>query len=474
MSELVKGNIREGTLSSLSEKKNIILWGLAILIPFLVMLVPTSEMFTPKLRLFFAVTSFAICLWAFEVIHFVIPALFLPVLYLQLGLVSPQQAFLAWSIHIPWLLVGAMIITNMVEDAGLLKRVSYWCILKMGGTFRGILYGLMFSGVLVALVLPDIASRVIMFSALCYGICKSLELKPKSRESSGIMLAGVVAALTPGYVYLTSATQTLIVYDIAGHSGITLSWMQYILYNGLPALIWCVISAALLDFLFKPKQKVDAREHLKKEMAGMGAQSVMEKKLIFVLLLIFIAVMTSSIHKVAIGWIFVIAACLCYLPGINIGKPEHFQKVNFPLIIFVVSCMTIGVASNVLGAGKYIADTLYPYIAGGQIYTMVSSWVLAVVLNFVMTPLAAVSSVTDPLVKIVLNSDLSAVPILFAWNQGLEQIILPYEYALVLFAFGYGYISLKHLMQYFGLRMAANLIFLLVICVPFWKLIGIS
>ena len=105
---------------------------------------------------------------------------------------------------------------------------------------------------------------------------------------------------------------------------------------------------------------------------------------------------------------------------------------------------------------------------------MVSSWFLAVVLNFVMTPLAAVSSVTDPLVNIIQTAGLSPYPILYAWNQGLEQIILPYEYALVLFACSYGYISLKHLMKFFGIRMALNLIFLLVVCTPFWKLFGIA
>ena len=149
------------------------------------------------------------------------------------------------------------------------------------------------------------------------------------------------------------------------------------------------------------------------------------------------------------------------------------MKANYPLVIFVVTCLTIGVVSNVLGAGKFIADTLYPYIAGGQTYTMVSSWVLAVALNFVMTPLAAVSSVTDPLVQIIQSSGLSPVPILYAWNQGLEQIVLPYEYALVLFAFGFGYISLKHLMQYFGIRLVLNLVFLLVVCIPFWMLTGV-
>lgn len=473
MSQVQDNNCPE-TSQRIAGIKNIILWALAALIPVLIMLIPTSETFTAQLRTFFAVTSFAICLWAFEVVNFLIPSLLLPVLYILSGLVPPQKAFLAWSIHIPWLVIGGMILTNICDGSGLLKRFSYWSILKVGGTYRGIVYGLMLSGVVVALIMPDIASRVIMYSALCYGICKSLELEPKTKASSGIMLAGVVAALTPSYIYLTSATQTLIVYDIAGRSGLTISWMDYLMYNGLPTLVFCLISALILDLFFKPETPLDATQHLASELKSLGKLSGTEKKLIGILLVLVGAVLTNSLHHVAIGWIFVLAACLCYMPGINLGTQEHVARTNYPLVIFVVSCITIGVVSNVLGAGKYIADLLYPYIAGGQTYTMVSSWLLAVVLNFVMTPLAAVSSVTDPLVNIIQASGLSPYPILYAWNQGLEQIILPYEYALVLFACSYGYISLKHLMKYFGIRMALNLVFLLVVCVPFWKLLGIS
>lgn len=474
MSETLVKNTGVSMITRLSGMKNIIFWGISVLIPLIILMIPTTEAFTPSLRLFFAITTFAICLWAFEVVHFMIPTVFLPILYVITNLAPAQKVFLPWSIHIPWLIVGGMILTSLFEESGLLKRISFWCILKVGGSFRGILYGLMLSGVIMALFLPDIASRVIMYSALSYGVCKSLGLEPKTRESSAVMLAGVVAGLTPSYVYLSSAAQTLIVYGIAGRSGVEISWMQYLLYNGAPTLIWCLMSVALLDFMFKPAKKIDVVQQLTDELGQMGLLTGKEKKLIGILVMIFLAVMTNEYHNIDIGWIFVLAACACYLPGIDIGKPDNVTKVNYPLMFFVVSCMTIGVVSNVLGAGKFIADCLYPYIAGGQVYTMVSSWFLAVVLNFVMTPLAAVSSVTDPLVQIIQSSDLSAIPILYAWNQGLEQIILPYEYALVLFACSFGYISLKHLIQYFIWRMILNLLFLLIICLPFWTLIGIS
>jgi len=89
-----------------------------------------------------------------------------------------------------------------------------------------------------------------------------------------------------------------------------------------------------------------------------------------------------------------------------------------------------------------------------------------------MTPLAAVSCLSGPLAGIVNTMDVSIIPVMYAWNQGLEQIILPYEYALILLAFGYGYISLKHFIGFFSIRMVANILFILILYLPFWMIVG--
>ncbi|MCF8009816.1 MAG: SLC13 family permease [Clostridiales bacterium] len=454
--------------------KKLIMWAITIIVPLIILAIPTTESFTPDIRLFFALTLSVILMWAFELLPFLIPSLILPVMYILFNIAPAAKVFLPWSHYIPWMIVGGMILTKIFEDNGLLKRISYWCIIKAGGSYRALIYGLMMSGILMAIILPDIASRVILYSALAYGICKALELEPKSKSSAGIMMAGVLAALTPAYMFSISAAQTLIVNNIAAQYDINVTFMGYLLKHGLPTLVWCFITAGLIDFLFKPGKddNTNYKEYFQEERKKMGKMTAKEIKLSIISLAICIGVLTESIHGISVGWVFLIAAFICYLPGINLGKEDDLN-VNYPLVIFVAACMTIGVVSNIIGAGKFVATILYPFISGGQLHVISAGWLLAVILNFVMTPLAAVSSVTGPLVDIAVNSGVAVKPVLYAWNQGLEQIILPYEYALVLFAFGYGYISLKDLIKTFGFRMLLNIVFLWVICVPFWKLIGL-
>lgn len=456
--------------------KRILYWILSIGLPALCLLIPMTASFTPPIRSFFALTILAILLWAFELLPNLIVSLALPILYLLSGLAPANVVFASWSNYIPWLIMGGIILTNVAEDTGLLKRFACWSILKTGASYRGIIYGFTISGVIVSLLISDLTARVLLYASLSYGICKALDLENGGKASSGIMLAGIFAALNPGYIFLTSASQTMLAYQAAEKvkiAGVTSSWTGYLFNNGLITLVWCLISALILDLLFKSERHIKAKEYFITEKNKLGKLSFDEKKMIVIFALLIIAILTEHYHKINVGWIFPLAATMVFLPGINLGKPESVKKLNFSIIVFVTATMTIGAVAGAVGGGKFIANILTPIMSGSKLYTLGSIWVFGVVMNFVMTPLAAISTLTEPIVRLAQSTGLNPIAALYAWNQSLEQIILPYEYALVLLAYGYGYLSLNYLIKAFSIKMLLNIIFIMVIAVPFWKIIGL-
>ena len=56
---------------------------------------------------------------------------------------------------------------------------------------------------------------------------------------------------------------------------------------------------------------------------------------------------------------------------------------------------------------------------------------------------------------------------------GLDQYILPYEFAGLLFVYSYGYISMKALVKVVAIRMAVSGVVMIVVAYPYWKLIGL-
>ena len=159
-------------------------WLVVCLVPLVIMMIPTTELFTKPMKLFFVITRAGILILAFE---------FIPAFYVLSGIVPAQTAYSGYVSNIPWLVLGALLLTEVLDETGLLKRIAYWCILKCGGTYKGVVWGIFCAGLILTLLTSGSAN--FLLPALCYGICKSLGLK-KSPEAAVIMFAGCISTIS--------------------------------------------------------------------------------------------------------------------------------------------------------------------------------------------------------------------------------------------------------------------------------------
>ncbi|MFZ7101987.1 MAG: SLC13 family permease [Peptococcaceae bacterium] len=451
------------------DKKNLIFWIITFALPLAIMLIPVSEVFTAQLRLFLAITLCAIFMFAFEAIPNLIPALLLPTAYLLTNLAPAQAIFGPWSTYIPWMFLGGILMANCLETTGLLKRIAYWSIIKTGGTYNGILYGILLAGIILNLLIP--AQAVIPLAAFTYGICMALDLG-KSKEAAGIMLAGAFAALLPMFFFY-NPNFAVIIGAASPVYPVKMTWFTYLFHN-LPNIPWAVLCIFIISKVFKPGKPIDVKEFITEEYRKLGTMSGKEKKAIFVCLLLVAFLMTGGLHGIEIGWGFVIAAALMYFPGINVGTDEDIKRINYPIVFFCTACMAIGSVANALGFGKILAQLLLPVMSSsGTFGTIGLVWVLCVVGNFLMTPLAIMAAFSGPLAEVALNLGIDPLAFFYTIFHGVDQILFPYEYILYLVYFAFGLIRIKDFVKIFGIKMVTSIAVILLVLVPYWKLIGL-
>jgi glutamyl-tRNA reductase len=106
---------RSNVMSNSVNKSNTIKWIVSFLLPILVAFIPVSGEFTSPIKGFAIITVFAICLIATEVVPLFVVAVALPVTYIVFLKVDPKIAFAAWSIDVPWLILGGYILTIALE-----------------------------------------------------------------------------------------------------------------------------------------------------------------------------------------------------------------------------------------------------------------------------------------------------------------------------------------------------------------------
>lgn len=442
-------------------------WAAAVLLPLVFFLIPLSETFTGQMRLFFVVTFMVIMVMALELAPIIVPSLAFPLLYIITGLAAPKVAFSSWLSPSPWMTLAGLVMANILNSTGLLKRGAYWGVIKSGATYNGILYALLVAGIVFNLFVPGQA--LIPMALLTFSVCQALNLE-KSKESSGIMLAGFFGATLPMYFLYSSH---FVMFQSVGMSvtDVTVPWLTFIFHN-LPLIPWAFLVIFMVSKLLKPERTISGKEEFKRELAAMGPMSVREKKAVLLCIALIIMLVTNTVHNIQPAWILMLFVCISFLPGIDIGTKESVEKVNYPFIFLVTGCMAIGEVSSSLGIGAWISNMLIPVLAqSGTTITLVCAWLLAFVMNFLLSPLAIASTFTAPLTQIALDMSINPLTFYYSMMQGADQILLPYEWPYFMVFFSFGLITMKDFFKVYSTKLVAGFLYFIVVLIPFWHLI---
>lgn len=392
-------------------------WAIIILCPLLILCVPVNEMFTWPVKMFFVITLLAILLFALETIQQTAVAILLPIAYVVFQIAPSTVAFSPWTGNIPWMMIGGLILANILQSIGLLKRIAYKCIFLTGCSYKGIIYGIGLAGLVLNVMIP--AQATIPLAALAFGICQAMGLK-KSKAAAGIMLSAGLAALLPNYLFLNP--NLLIVYGVGetvvGPSGVT--WAGF-LYHNAPVILFYVVMFWITTKLFKPETAVNGKEWFIAEYEQLGAIKKEEKKGVLICFLLFIGLITQPWHKIEVAWVF---AFMPMLEG---------RSVTFVLVFM---------------------------------------WLLCMLVNFILTPLAIGATFAVPLTQIALSLGINPEVMWLTICHGYDQILLPYEYPLYMLFFSFNLVYLKEFVKLFGVKIIVNLIFFVCILLPYWNLIG--
>lgn len=458
-------------------------WLLSLLIPagayFAVQTaVQADPSLNPHLPMFFAITLWAITVWATDILPAVPSAAAMTFLYLLCNVAPAPVIFGAWGAFLPWICFGALILSEALEQTGLTRRLALQLMHLVGATFTRIVVSLMTVGMFMAFLLPDIMCRVIIFVAIAHGLVMALELAPKSRISSAIIMAGFCSATSPGYGFLTGTEMSLIAMDQI-KSIITIpTWGEYALANLPFIILYCCFFIFMCVKIIPGKEHIPHEDHLKEVVAerlrDMGPMTTQEWKLLILMICAITGLLTSKWHGLNGYFLYALIAICCYLPWIGLASFENVRKLNVGFLVFIVACLGMGSVAVHLGAAKWFASLVVPLIDGlSPIWLVLSSYLSAVAVNFMLTPLAAVSALSLPWAEIAQHVNMNPLPMLYSFLYGLDQYIFPYEYALYMYIFSTGYITPKHMFKGLGLRILFVAVILMLLQVPYWKLIGL-
>ena len=455
-----------------SDQATLFKWTLSVLVPFCIFLVPCTEYFTHDIKWFLMVTALGILIVAFELTELMAVSMLFPVGYLVTGIVPMDVIYSAWTTTtIPIVVIGGYLLANTLERIGLLKRIALWCVLRVGGSYYGLLYGIFIAGCILTVATGG--NSWIIMAAFSYGICKAFNLG-KSIDSAIIMLVGGFGS-TCSMVFFYIPYFTGIIYSAARtvDSTITVSWLGY-LFNMLPYLVYSIVLIWILPQIFKPKVKLPGKEYFMREYQNLGKMSSDEKKAGIAVIGLLLFMLTSEWHGINLDWAFIIIPWFLYLPGFHVATREDIQKIDFGMVFFCVACLSIGLASAYVGVGKMLAEILVPILKPmGATVILAAVFVVGVLLNLLLTPLAVVAGFSEPIVQIAQGLNMSPLAPLYSLYVSMDQVFFPYEYLQYLIFYAFGLIYMKDFIKMMTFKSVLAFLFFVFLMVPWWKVIGL-
>ena len=80
---------------------------------------------------------------------------------------------------------------------------------------------------------------------------------------------------------------------------------------------------------------------------------------------------------------------------------------------------------------------------------------------------------TAPITQLALDLGIKPLGAIYVLFNTLDQIVLPYEYVNYLMFFSFGVITMKDFFKIMSTKLIFGAVFLAIILIPYWNLIGV-
>lgn len=446
-------------------------WGVNILIPILIFLVPVNDIFTMQMKLFLVITVASILLYTFEQINSMFVSLLMPFAWFMSGVAPLSVGFSGWVSDVPYLAISVWMFSNVLTEIGLLQRIAY-SICAKAGSFKSLIILLVIAGMIITLLTFGVG--YILVAALALGICQALDIKP-GKTMTAIGFAVIIGAVSSRVYIYSPVMLALLISNGKSILGDTFDITPFTQMGQLwPLVLSAIVCIWFILKFYGQGENINTKEYFREKLQQMGPLSKAEKKGIIVLVILIAGVLLQPLHGISTSLILIIIPWLCFIPGIAIGSDGAVKRVPYETVFFMVGCFGIGSVAVTTGIGEAISSAVMPLLNGGSVFTTLGIVIALVsVLNFLMTPLAIMAAITMPLTQLAL--DLNLNPMLFMWAifVGCDVVIMPYEYAVYLIIYGFGMMNLKEFIKLNALRSLVMIACFFIVLIPYWYLIGL-
>ena len=445
-----------------------------IMVAVTIYLLPLSGL-SDKGKICLALTVMTVLFWAFQTVQSGYSSGLYLALLVIFKVAEPTVVFSSWLGSTMYLVIGAYLMASVVKSSGLGERIAYNFIIRFVNTYKSIIISIFALTFILSLLIPHPWPRAFIIMSVMSVVIGSANI-PKV-DAAKIGFSVFAAAVPVSMIFLTG--DSLINSMAVSASGREISWMQWLIYMGPPALVVSIITCFLILILFKPSKEIKInKEEIKEKLRLLGPLTNKEKRTLIWLGAAITLWLTDSVHGIDIGWITLFIAMLMSFPVLGeVLEPKQWADIPLNVLMFVTAATAIGKVGGVTGMNDWVAQTILPSSVPSNPFALaIIIAVISMGIHMVLGSVIAVMGIAVPALLIFTES-MNINPVvttLFVYSSIGVHYILPFHHLDVLVGMGEenGMYSQKEVTR-LGIPLTVVVFIIVLFEAVYWKALGL-
>ena len=427
--------------------------------------------------LFLGIALGAVVLWITEIIPSYITALLMCMVWVLSGITTPTTALSGFATPTWLFMIFILGLGATISKSGLMFRFSLRMLKAFPKNYLGQLLGLAASGLLFTPLLPSSTAKVALASPISRSIAEAMRFPDQSDGSAGLTLTAMIFSGFLAPFFMTGSYSNMMAIGLI--PGYTVSWLSWIMY-ALPALLlFSVMALVALIYRFRPEKNVlsISPEVLEKQLLILGSMSRAEK---ITLLVTFGSIIMMSLqfwHHIDNAWIMLMGFVILIL-GKVLDQNTMKNDIDWMFLLFIGIAFSLANVASDLGVVTWITalfkNFLQPFLVSPYLF-LPAIIVIIFVITIVIRDDPALILLTLSLTPLANQAGIHPWVLVFVILLTTDPFFFPYQSPTYLMAYySTGEKAFNHRQgRYVALCYGIAVLLTVVLCIPYWKFIGL-
>jgi len=287
------------------------------------------------------------------------------------GNLPMSAALTGFSSPSVWLVLGAMLMSRVLRDTGLSRRIALLFVRSFGGSSLGVSYSLLLSDVTLASGIPSITARsggIIL--PVARGIAELYESHPGA--SSALLGRFLMASLYQGStiacaMFMTGQASNVLAVSLAAKiAGVTITWGSWFMAGLVPGLASCLVVPYVVYRMLPPtiKRTPAASDYARTELEQMGPVRGREAVVCAVFGVVCLLWVTSGWHRLDVTLVAMAGISVLFVTQILTWEAALAERSAWDVFVWYGGLMTMGEALNNTGSTTAFANWIGTWFIG--------------------------------------------------------------------------------------------------------------